>query len=51
MTKAIAIVALTLASFGTSAAAATCAKREHVVAQLENRFNETLVANAVSRSN
>ena len=39
-----------LAVFAAGAQAATCADRTHVVTQLETRFGETLVANAISSS-
>lgn len=48
--KMIAVSAL-LAVAATSAQAATCADRTHVVTQLEAQFDETLVANAISPSN
>ena len=46
-------LAFTLALVGTTgvANAATCADRGHVVSQLEQRFGETLYANAISSSN
>jgi len=39
------------AALGTASSAATCADRAHVVSQLEQRFGETLIANAISSRN
>lgn len=50
MQKTLISLALVAATFGTGAAAATCANRDAVVERLENRFGETLLANAVSPS-
>lgn len=41
-------LALAFAALGGAASAATCADRAHVVKQLEERFGETLYANAMS---
>ena len=51
MKRTIIALSTLLAVAATNAQAATCADRDHVVNQLETRFGETIIANAISPSN
>jgi hypothetical protein len=51
VTKFFATFGVIAAISGSGALAATCADRDHVVRQLEVKFDETLIANAVNPSN
>lgn len=50
LTKMLTTAAL-IAAAGSAASASTCADRNHVVQQLNQRFGETLYGNALSRDN
>lgn len=50
MQRALISLAIVAGTLGTAASAATCANRSALVERLETKFGETLLSNAVSRS-